>query len=203
MQHFKNYTKTSFWKGGKKKWWIISILSVEINAVQDTFKKLLTFDREATFLRAIWLQLSLISLLMSCWVRCVSHTQQFYCQADSKHALALRESLCVISMRHKTHPYLQTAAHGSSVAFFPVLDWHSLCSKALCLQGLWHSKPLQLWCLWALVPSGASGSQLSTYHFIFERLKYQVRLLNSWKEVEWFLWTVICRRPQCRCRHLL
>lgn len=36
-------------------------------------------------------------------------------------------------------------------------------------------------CLWALVPSGVSGSQFSTYHFIFERQKYQVRVLNCLK----------------------
>lgn len=138
MQHFKNYTKTSFWKG-KKLRWIISIPSVEINAVQDTFKKLLTSDREATFFRAIWLQLPLISLLMSCWV---SHTQQFYCQADCKHALTLRESLCVDSM-HKTSPYLQTAANGSSVTFLSVLDWISAAWHSVCrVSG--HSKPLQL-----------------------------------------------------------
>lgn len=170
--------------------------------MQDTFKKLLTSEREATFFRAIWLQLSLISLLVSCWVRCVSHTQQFYCQADGKHALAVRENLCVDSMQWDTKPILTCKQLAMVLVLHFSLYWTDTISAArLSVSG--HSKPLQLWCLWALVPSGFSGSQLSTYHFIFERLKYQVRLLNSWKEIEWFLRTTICRRPWCRCRHLL
>lgn len=40
--------------------------------MQNTFEKLSTSDREATFFRAVWLQLAVISLLKSCLVACVS-----------------------------------------------------------------------------------------------------------------------------------
>lgn len=127
--------------------------------MQNTFKKLLTSDREATFFRAIWLQLPLISLVMSCWVRCVSHTQQFYHQADSKHALTVRESLCVDSLQCYTKPIPTYKLLPVALVSHFSLDWtdtisavwHSVCG----ISG--HSEPQQLqvplgtctiWCFW-------------------------------------------------------
>lgn len=133
-----------------------------------------------------------------------SHTQQLSCQGDSKCALAVRESPCVDKLSevmHKTHPYLQTAANSSSVTVFSRSDWHNLYSMAHCLRDLWTQRTPAI--------AGAFGHwyhlvslALNLAHTILFLTDWSIRscLRAPWREMEWSLWLVICRRSWCRCR---
>lgn len=151
--------------------------------MQNNSEKLLTSDRKATFFRAVWLQLAVISLLTSCWVPSVSTAHLTHSNSAvevtanarwlSGTVLVWASSLRWCTKLVLTYKLLLMAL----VSHFSLdqIDTINLYSMAQCLLDLWtQANPCNCRCLWALVPSGVSVSQLSTYHFNFERLKYQV-----------------------------
>lgn len=131
-----------------------------------------------------------------------SHTQQFYCQGDSKCVLTITEGPCVdkfSEVMHKTHPYKLLSM--ALVLHFSLdqIDTINLYSIAHCLRDLWTQQTP------AIV--GAFGHW---YHLALS-LAYTILFLKDWsirsclrapcRETGWSLWVVICRRSWCRCRH--
>lgn len=197
-QHFKNNTKTSFWKG--KKYMVNNFYSFCWNQCSARyFQDIIDFWQRSNLLQrhltAIASDLPAHVLLGKMWF---SHTAILL----SMHRL-LGKVFVWTQCSDTQNPYLQTAANGSGVIFFSILDWHNLCSMALSLQDLWTQQTPaavgafgHLCHLLLLAPSLA--------HTILFLKAWTIRLgfWTPWKEIEWFLWTMICRRPCCRCRQL-